>query len=438
MTRLALAVLLIASAALVAQDAPSTAIVGVTVIDTAAGRPLPDMTVIIRQGAIVSVAARGPVASGARRIDGAGKFLIPGLWDMHAHLQMSGEDTLPVFVAAGVMGVRDMGSDADVVLPLKRRTGSGELLGPTIVAAGPILDERPPDWPYRLTVRNAAEARAAVATLGGRGVDLIKVHDRTAPEAYSAIAEETKARGLHFAGHLPRGITIDQAIAAGQRSLEHLGGLRLFNACSNPEVYSADGCRSLFAKLATASMWQTPTLVNWRQMFTLDTPLGDAERDHLAYLSPGTREFLALNRTMSKITPEGARSMVEASRTAASRVADMQRAGVGILAGCDGMVTGFCLHDELALMVEGGMPPAAALQTATINPARYLGREASFGSVQPGRRADLILLDANPLDDIRNIGRIRAVVVAGRLLDRNELDGLLAAARRRFAAVVPK
>jgi imidazolonepropionase-like amidohydrolase len=179
-------------------------------------------------------------------------------------------------------------------------------------------------------------------------------------------------------------------------------------------------------------MWQTPTLVNWRQLFTLDTPEGDPERDQLAYASPSVREFLAINRKMSNMTADAVRGMVAASETAAVVVSDMQKAGVGILAGCDGLVAGFCLHEELALMVRGGMSSSAALQTATINPARYFGIEKTAGSVEMGKRADLVLLDANPLDNITNVAQIRAVVIAGRLLERASLDTALAAVRREF------
>jgi hypothetical protein len=351
---------------------------------------------------------------------------------MHAHHQMTGESSLPLSVASGVTGTRDMGADLDFILPLRQRVASGQMLGPRIIAAGPILDDRPPDWPYRITVRPADEARNAVRMLKERGVDLIKVHDRTSPEAYQAIADEARRQGLPFAGHLPRGITFEAAAAAGQRSIEHLAGLRMFNQCSGGQTYSAEKCRPFFEWLAKSGLWQTPTLVNWRTMFTLGTPDGDPERDHLAFASPGLLEFLALNRKMSNVNSEAARGLAVAADAAAVAVADMQKAGVGILAGCDGMVVGFCLHEELMLFVKGGMSAAAALQTATINPARSLGLDTVHGTVEAGKRADLVLLDANPLDDIANVSRIHAVVMNGRLLERAQLDATLATVRKQF------
>jgi imidazolonepropionase-like amidohydrolase len=415
-----------------AQTPDVIAITAVTVIDTSAARAIPNRTVTIRNGTIVSVAAGDTPTAGARRIDGRGKFLIPGLWDMHAHHQMTGESSLPLFVVNGVTGTRDMGADLEFILRLRQRTASGQVLGPRIIAAGPILDDRPPDWPYRLTVRTADEARKAVQLLKERGVDFVKVHDRTPPEAYAAIAEEARRQGLPFAGHLPRGITFEAAAAAGQRSIEHLAGLRMFNQCSGGQSYSAEKCRTFLDWLAKTSMWQTPTLVNWRTMFTVGTPDGDAEQDHLAFASPGLLEFLALNRKMSNVSAEAVRGLVAAADAAAVAVADMQKAGVGILAGCDGMVAGFCLHDELMLMVKGGMSAAAALQTATINPARALGLEKVHGTIDAGKRADLVLLDASPLDDIANVRRIHAVVIGGKVLDRRQLDATLAAVRKQF------
>jgi imidazolonepropionase-like amidohydrolase len=415
-----------------AQTPASIAIAGIAVIDTINGRAIPNQTVIIQNGSITSVVTGGAVPPGARRIDGRGKFLIPGLWDLHTHHQMTGEASLPLYVANGVTGTRDMGSELDVIIPMRERAASGSVLGPRIVASGPILDDRPADWPYRITVRTGDDARKAVQLLKQRGVDFIKVHDRTPPEAYQAIADEARRQGLLFAGHLPRGVTFEAAAAAGQRTIEHLAGLRMFNECSGGQGYSADTCRSFLEWLAKSGMWHTPTLVNWRTMFTLDTPLGDPERDHLAFASPGLLEFLAINRKMSNVGPDAVRNLVAATDAAAVAVSDMQKAGVGILAGCDALIAGFCLHDELMLMVKGGMSAAAALQTATINPARALALENVHGSVDRGKRADLVLLDANPLDDIANVRRIHAVVMNGRLLDRAQLDATLAAVRTQF------
>jgi imidazolonepropionase-like amidohydrolase len=211
----------------------------------------------------------------------------------------------------------------------------------------------------------------------------------------------------------------------------------MFNDCSGGQSYSADKCRRFFESLAQMPMWHTPTLVNWRTMFTLGTAEGDAERDHLAYASPGLLEFLAINRKMSNVSADTVRDLVAAADSVAIAVSDMQKADVKILAGCDAMIAGFCLHEELRLLVKGGMSAAAALQTATINPARALALEKVSGTVDAGKRADLVLLDANPLDDIGNVGRIAAVVMNGRLLDRQQLDATLAAVKQQFQVSRP-
>lgn len=403
-----------------------------TVVDMVTGRTTPDSRVVVRDGVIVSVGTRTAPPAGAHVVDAAGGFLIPGLWDMHAHHEATGETSLGLYVANGVTGTRDMGSDLDAVLRLRAMTAAGTLLGPRIVAAGPILDDAPDDWPYRLRVRTADEARRAVRMLKTRGVDFVKVHDRTPREAYLAIVEEASQHSLPVVGHVPRGITLEDAVQAGQRSIEHLAGFRVVRQCSGGETYRREACAPFFAWLATRAVWQTPTLASWRSLMTIGTAQSDAEKDHVEYASPSLREGWALNQRVSNSSAERARQLVASSDNAAIAVSDMQRAGVGILAGCDGLVPGFCVHDELEVMVRGGMSPLAALQTATINPARFLALERTLGAVAEGKAADLLLLQANPLEDIANVRKIEGVVVAGRWLDRQQLDALLADIKRRF------
>jgi imidazolonepropionase-like amidohydrolase len=419
------------------QEPRALTLVGVTVIDTLSGTVQANRSVTVEAGTIKSISIGGTVPPGAEAVDARGKYVIPGLWDMHAHHQLSGEESLPVYVATGVTGTRDMGADLDLVLGLRESVAAGRMLGPRIVAAGPILDNFP-GVPLRLSIQTADEGRNAVRTLQQRGVDFIKVHDRTPREAYFAIADEAKRLNLPLAGHVPRSVTFEEAREAGQRSIEHLAGFRIYTQCSGGNTYSADRCRPFFESLARNGIWQTPTLVSWQNMFSIGTPLGSSEQDHWSFASPSLRGFLALNQQMSKVTAEGVRGLRAASDVAAVAVSDMQKLGVGILAGCDGMVPGFCVHDELMLLVRGGMSPLGALQTATINPARYLQLDQRFGSVEAGKVADLVLLDGNPLADIGNIRQINAVMVGGRLLDRRELDAVLAKARNEFEAAPPR
>lgn len=408
----------------------------VTVIDTLTGRTIPDRRVTITGEVISSVTATASAAtaslpSEATVIDARGKFLIPGLWDMHAHHEATGEVLLQLYVANGVTGTRDMGSALDLILRLRQSVASGDVLGPRIVAAGPILDDAPADWPFRLTVRTVEEGRNAVQMLKARGVDFVKVHDRTPRDAYFAIADEAMRLNLPVVGHVPREVTFEEVADAGQRSIEHLAGFRIFRQCSGGEGYRPDLCQAFFQWLAQRGIWQTPTLASWRYLMTIGTPASTLDPQQLAYASPSMRSIWAMNQQVSNLTPERIQNAIASADTAAAAVADMERAGVGILAGCDGTIPGFCVHDELSLMVRGGMSPIAAIRTATVNPARFLGLERSLGSVEAGKTADLVLLDGNPLESIENVRRIRAVVVRGTVLDREELDARLAAVRRQ-------
>ncbi len=403
------------------------AITRVSVVDVVDGRILQNSTVTIRSKTIASITQNSGPPRDAQVVDGQGKFLIPGLWDMHAHIEMTGESWLQLNVANGVTAIRDMGSTLDFILNLRDATASGRVLGPRIFAAGPILDDAPGDWPFRIRVKTAEDGRAAVQLLKRRGVDLIKVHDHTPREAFFAIAAEARRQNLLLAGHIPIGLTAEQVIDAGQRDIEHLSNLGLWRPCSGGQKYSPEACRPFFEMLARQGVWSTPTLVAMSEIMTIGTPASALSADQLVYASKSLRAMWAGNQSIS--SPGAAQFLKDNADVGAVVTKDMANAGVGILAGCDSMVAGFCVHDELAAMVRGGMTPLAALQTATLNPARYFGLQQTAGSIASGHSADLVLLDASPLTDIINVGRIRAVVVAGRFLDRPELDKLLAQAK---------
>jgi hypothetical protein len=189
---------------MVVSQATTVAITGVNVIDVVNGDVTPGRTVVITANAISSVTAGSRAPSGARVVDGRGKFLIPGLWDMHAHMEASGPAWLPLYVANGVTGIRDMGSELDLILRMRADTASGRTPGPRMFVAGPILDDAPGDWPFRMRVKTAEEGRAAVQLLKRRGVDLIKVHDHTPREAFLAIAAEAKRQRPIFQPYGPR------------------------------------------------------------------------------------------------------------------------------------------------------------------------------------------------------------------------------------------
>jgi hypothetical protein len=276
-----------------------------------------------------------------------------------------------------------------------------------------------------MRVKTADDGRSAVQMLKRRGVDLIKVHDNTPRDVFFAIADEARRQNLLLAGHIPRGLTAEQVIDAGQGDIEHLSNLSLWRGCSGGAEYRPDACRPFFQLLARRGIWQTPTLAASSELGTIGTPASEISADLMVYASKSLRDVWAGNQK-TFATPEGIRLLKAGALVGAVVTKDMAEAGVGILTGCDGMLAGFCVHDELVAMVRGGMAPLVALQTATLNAARYFGLQQTHGSVATGRAADLVLLDANPLEEIANVRRIRAVVVSGRLLERNELDTLLA------------
>lgn len=405
----------------------SVAITDVTVIDVVTGRLQSGVTVLTRGERIAGIGPGVVIPRAATRVNGKGRFLIPGLWDMHSHHQGTGAGCLDLFIAKGVVGTRDMGGDIDFILPLRERVKSGAVLGPEIVSAGPILDDAPPAYPYRRRVTDARQAREAVADLKRAGVDFIKVHDHTPREVFFAISEEAPKLGLPFAGHVPQAVTVEEAADAGIQSIEHLSNYEVFGECLVNDSYTLAGCRRLFEKLAAKGVWQTPTLAFFE---TLPDVFSGRPLAHSEYASDSLLKLTRDNIENSHVPASTLEKMRLAGQVSLQVIPDMYSLGNRFLAGCDGLVPGFCLHDELEWFTKAGFTPLQALQTATINPARFLGREATQGTVEVGKRADLILLEANPLVDIRNVAQIEDVVVRGKLVTKPAIAGILASHRR--------
>lgn len=427
----------------------SLAITHVTVIDGADSIPRPDQTVIIRGTRITSVvpSVSASIPAGARVVDGRGKYLIPGLWDMHVHAAVvRGRDVLPLYIANGVTGVRDMAGDWDTLTTWRRDIAQGRLVGPRIVASGPYLEGAPIPIAHMLA-RTPDEARSAVDSLVRMGVDFVKVHGRLTPETYYAIARRARERGIHFTGHVPRAVGAANASDSGQRSIEHLLTIPL--ECTPAESvalrprYTVQGalgrCSSedlapLYARFVRNGTWVTPTFT--AQYEIAAWPTRTLPGDSLAHYLPDTlRRYVAAIFPMPDSIPPDANEVgnaVLAKRIA--QVASMHRAGVHVLAGTDAPLRnsppGFGLHEELTLIARGGLSPIDILRAATLEPARYLGFD-SLGTIESGKLADLVLLDANPLTDIRNTRRIAAVIANGRLFDAKDRDGLLRSGTRR-------
>jgi imidazolonepropionase-like amidohydrolase len=449
----------------------------VTVIDTAAGLARADQTVVISAGKVIAVGAAGAIKppKAARMIDASGRFLIPGLWDMHVHIAGVSADPawsknviLPELVAYGITGVRDMGGDLEALLAWRREIEAGRLTGPHIVAAGPMLVPRGKKNAEQYPVANAEEARLAVKELKQRGADFIKIIGMPSREAFFAVADEAKKQGIPFVGHVPAVITAAEASDAGMRSIEHIVYSGLALDCSSREKelrdviaeartkrdakasakalteaadsFNAEKAAMLWARFKTNGTWVVPTLASiWVQTGSKLTPEQQAQDPRIAFVPE------ALAKQWDPKAPDNqtdAATLAWWTRQFANDqklTGEMRRAGVAMLAGSDSLdrfvFPGSSLHEELQFLQKNGFTPLAALQSATRDAARFLGLEKDYGVVAVGAHADLVLLEANPLDDIANTGRISAVIRDGVLLDRVSLDTLLTRAKAAAKAV---
>lgn len=457
----------------------SFAIRGVTVIDVRDGSLRPEQTVVVSGQRIAAV---GPfreveLPGDAAVLEAAGHFLVPGLWDMHVHSvanvavdkfqeSVAAQDWhFPLFLAHGVTGVRNMNDGAgDATLELttsvRRRLAEGSILGPPrFLSAGPSLDGDPPLGSNPLVVRTAADARTAVAQLASNGADLVKVYENLSREAYFAILDEARRRDIPVDGHVPFRITPEEAANAGQRTVEHPEAIAA--GCSTgaaterkrfADVLSTyddlpdrdkflvlfrhvralyDGrvpaaCASAIDALRRNGVAVTADLVAYHGVVHARQIISDPVRMRLVppairhnwenlLESETTREFQSILRPIIPLELDNVRLLDDA--------------GVMLLAATDVgvpfQVPGHSLHVELERLVEAGLTPLEALQAATLNPATLLRLAGSLGTIEPGKLADLVLLDANPLEDIRNIRRICAVVADGVLYRRPDLDRLL-------------
>ena len=440
------------------KSSPPIVISHATVINPGTSSVLPNRMVVVIDDRIVSVSdgATSEAPKHARVIDANGQFLIPGLWDMHVHSAFGdwfpgGRDIiLPLFIANGVLGVRDMGGDIPVLQQWRKEIGEGRMIGPRMVISGPMLDGYLPDgklrFPSSVAVTTPASAVAAVDSLKAQGVDFVKVQSVISHDAYLAAAAEAHKQGLPIVGHVPDKVRIREVVEAGQKSIEHLMGI--FEGCSTDEDKFIKGegnlklllttqdqqkCSALAKLLATNETWQVPTLA-WQRGGTFLDQL-DWKHQPLDKYVPAYWRDVSWRRFNDQMMPDLLRDPLPLRQDYFTRnlqmVGALRRAGVLFMAGTDTapgiyVMPGFSLHDEMANFVEAGFTPMEALQTATSNPAKFLGTEATSGSIEPGKIADLVLLRANPLEDIRNTRAITFVITRGRVFDRAALDQILA------------
>jgi imidazolonepropionase-like amidohydrolase len=439
----------------------------VNVIDMT-GAPLKkDMTVVITGERITKIGktSRVQIPRVAKVIDATGQFLIPGLWDMHAHFTETSR-TFPMLIANGVLGVRNLGGKAEDLFRWREEVTNGTLVGPRIVACGPIVDgpQIAASGPA-VGVGTPEEGREVVRKLKREGADFIKVYDRLPRETYFAIIEEAKKLGIPVVGHVPLAVTTIEASDAGQRSIEHLGTIlqdsssitkELRNWKGEPvkdgdysaiprniaargtrmlETYDPTKAQQVFQYLRKNRTWQVPTLVTKRSLALIDDIVQKNDQrlkfipsDLLKRWSPKenfllryrTPEYIAYNKRLFKKEME--------------LVGAMHRAGVPFMTGTDLSIpyvfAGFSVHEEMALLVEAGFTPMAALQAATRNPAEFLGEQDSIGTITRGKLANLVLLAADPLRDIHNSQRINGVVLKGKYFSKQDLEKMLEQAER--------
>lgn len=429
------------------------ALVGVNVIPMTRDTVLRGQTVLIRGGQIARIGPASAVAVpvGVRTIDAGGGYLVPGLWDMHVHTLSQSEAFFPLFIAHGVTGVRDMGGYLDSLRAVCARLAQGLAPAPRLFAAGPLLDGPHQRWSHAIAwhLETPEQARAAVDSLARAGVDFVKVYASLSPRVYDAVAAAARAHRLPFAGHVPLSVSAAAASDAGQASLEH-GGLDITVGDCAPDararamallgVWSRDGygpylqgklaligdrdpecAAELYARYRRNGTHVVPTMVNeLKDSATVDWA-------SLQYADSASRD--ACVGTVEGFYQADERTRRDYYAAYVRDVGALHRAGVPLLAGTDVpnpcVIAGASLHTELERLVQAGLTPYQALRSATADASRFLGVGDSLGIVAEGAAADLVLLDANPLKDIRNTRRIRLVVRGGTVYDRAALDSLL-------------
>jgi imidazolonepropionase-like amidohydrolase len=464
-TALLFALLLFFSGAATAQKpSPNDLVVinNVSVVDVQSGEVLADQTVILERNRIASV---GPSKSAkyprnAPSLNGHGYFLIPGLWDMHVHLVFGDwfpgaqDITLPLLVANGVTGVRDMGSELEIVQDWRNEIEAGRLLGPRIFTSGPMLDGPKPRFPSSMAITTPEDGRRAVDQLKQRGADFIKLQSLVPREAVFAIADEAKKQEIAFEGHVPDSVRAGEMSEAGMKSFEHLIGIFEGSSLSEDDFlkggktegrflasYDSGRAAALASVLAKNQTWQCPTLVWERGGNLIDVT--DFAKDGRAKYVPASWKNKTWKRFTEEIMKGYGTDGIEVRKKFIEKELEvvqlLHKAGVPFLAGTDTppgvyVFPGYSLHEELQRFVAAGFTPLEALQTATLNPVRFLGLDEQLGTIEKGKLADLVLLNGNPLEDISNTQKIAAVIVDGHYYSGKDLEkmlaGVAAAARR--------
>lgn len=440
-----------------------------SVVDVATGRVTPGQTIAVRGADILAVVPddEGRRFEADRSYDASGRYVMPGLWDMHVHfgggdgLIAENADLFPLYVANGVVAVRDAAGDlSQQVRDWRDVPPTSD--GPRLFTSGPKIEGIDPVWKGVIETGSEADVDAALDRLQALRVDFIKITDNTLkPELFLYAVRQARARGIRTSAHIPMSLTVLEAAEAGLSSIEHLD--YAMKAGSRDEAaiaadylagrytyaqtmaryadsFDPDTARRVYRRLAELGVAVTPTLYGSTVLTWLDRDDHSADPE-LAYIGPGLRATYDWRvQRAAQATPEMVAARHHVATVTAQTLPMLRDAGVTLLAGTDaGFLNsfnypGFSLHHELALYVRLGLTPQQALAASVINGPRFLGQGDRYGSVASGRSADLLILEANPLQDIAATRAIAAVVLRGRLLDRPTLDGMLTDIRGRVAA----
>jgi imidazolonepropionase-like amidohydrolase len=448
--------------------ARATAFVGVNVVPMDREAVLTDQTVIVEAGRIVGFGPRTvtKIPAGANRVVGKGRYLVPGLADMHAHpaygdSSMSpaeqrramkvGEMELLLYVASGVTTVRVM-AGAPALLAYKRRVADGQWVGPQMFVVSPIVDGPKPVWPGSIKASDDADMKALVDGFVRDGYDQIKVYNEIPRIAYARLLDEASKRNMPVVGHVPFSVGLDSALAGKQRSIEHFRGYdydgvspqaMIANGGRNAERFgswlrmSDDRMRDLVRKTVAAGTWNCPTLVSDEMMSNGPKRAAVAAHPQIDLYVMEKQEVLAAPLT-SMFPPEATAAISAGTPRRYKLLKMLSDAGAGLLIGTDNpipaYVPGFTVIDEMQHFVNAGLSPYQAIKAATVDAARFMGVERDSGSIAPGKRADLILIDANPLIDVQNLWKRQGVMVAGLWLEERELSRRLHKLRSELPA----
>ena len=424
-----------------AQTSPTVLVLrGGTLVNVASGKEISDSVIVMRGERIEQVGSGNTgIPDGAQIIDAKGKWIIPGLIDSHAHAENPDDTPFSLYLTNGVTTIRNPGGNITVLRLTRERLLRGELIGPRLFFSGPLLDGVPPVWPdLSLLVDTPQRARSAVNFLADQGVDFVKVYNNVKEPELRAIIETAKERELPVAGHIPRSMTMTHAIELGMTRLEHIRvtGREMLSLDEAQKIdllplgsrepllwqrfdLQSEKMHALVQRLARSKIFLDPTLVAAE---VTEVPTLDADRNdpNNQYLSPTVVErYVNFKSPLYELPPDLQAAGAEAFHKQEKFVGMCNRAGVKIIAGTDGpgigsLLPGFGLHRELELLVASGLSPLQALRAATLTAAEALGKEDRLGTIEPGKFADMVVLNADPLQEIQNLRKIYLVVQGGK------------------------